>query len=146
MPQPLLQLASVPPATVTEGASVQAAVEVMRAARVGAVAVVAGDILKGIFTERDLMLRVVAENREPVSTAVGEVMVRDPVSVGAGTPRHEALQLMIDNHFRHLPITAASGKLLGMVSIRNLLQHQVARLEGHRDSLEQYMTADGPGG
>ncbi len=146
MPIPLLKLADSPPTTVTPGTSVLAAVDAMRAARVGAVAVVEGDVLRGIFTERDLMLRVVGADLEPAATTVGEVMVSDPVSVQADTPRPEALKVMIDNHFRHLPITDAEGRLVAMVSIRNLLKHQVKRLEGHMASLEQYIAADGPGG
>lgn len=146
MPVPLLKLADSPPTTVSPGTSVLAAVDAMREARVGAVAVVEGEQLKGIFTERDLMLRVVAADLEPAATTVGEVMVKDPVSVKPDTPRPEALKLMIDNHFRHLPIADADGKLLAMVSIRNLLKHQVERLEGHMASLEQYIAADGPGG
>ena len=70
----LLKFASVPPATVASSATVLEAVEVMAEHGVGAVAVVQGGQLIGIFTERDVMLRVVLRHRHPKDTRVGEVM------------------------------------------------------------------------
>src|ERR1039458_3865454 len=73
-PMSLLKIASVPPATVEPQASVLEAVETMAEHGVGAVAVVEKGELRGIFTERDLMLRVVLRSRHPKDTRVGEVM------------------------------------------------------------------------
>ena len=64
------------------------------------------------------------------------------LSTGPG----EALAIMIERHFRHLPVVNDDGKLLGMLSIRNLLQSQVDELTHQLDSLEQYVSNDGPGG
>jgi CBS domain-containing protein len=61
---------------------------------------------------------------------------------GAG----EALSIMLERHFRHLPVADDHGKLLGMLSIRNLLERRVDELSRELDSLEQYVSNDGPGG
>ncbi len=53
---------------------------------------------------------------------------------------------MIERHFRHLPVVDSNGKLLGMLSIRNLLQFRIDDLSQQLDSLEQYVSNDGPGG
>jgi CBS domain-containing protein len=143
---PLMKICDSPPTSVTPAATVMDAVHAMVAARVGAVAVLDGERLRGIFTERDLMRRVVAEGRDPRTTRVADVMVGDPVSVGADTTRERALDLMMEHHFRHLPVVDAKGRAIGMVSIRNLLRHQVVRLSEDVRALEQYLAADGPGG
>jgi len=146
MPEALLKLADCPPASVTAATTVRAAVDVMRDARVGAVVVLEGERVAGIFTERDVMLRVVGAGLDPLTTTVSSVMVSNPVSVTPAARRAEALELMLTNHFRHLPITDDAGKAIGMLSIRNVLANRVERLEGHMASLEQYILADGPGG
>ena len=142
----LLKIADTPPTQVTSSATVAQAVGRMIEARVGAVAVIDDGALTGIFTERDLMRSVVGERRDPDTTQVAEVMVRRPIHVAPDTRRSEALDLMLTRHIRHLPITGADGTVLGMLSIRNLLAHQVERLREGLDSLEQYIAADGPGG
>jgi hypothetical protein len=53
---------------------------------------------------------------------------------------------MVDRHFRHLPVADRYGKLLGMLSIRNVLQWRIDDLSGELDALEQYVSNDGPGG
>jgi len=56
------------------------------------------------------------------------------------------LAIMLERHFRHLPVVDHDGKLLGMLSIRNVLQWRVDDLTQELDSLEQYVANDGPGG
>ena len=146
MNDPLLKIADTPPTSVTGATNVLDAVKTMRAARVGAAAVIDDGALRGIFTERDLMNSVVGAGLDPAATAVEDVMVADPVCVEVGTARSKALDLMLTNHFRHLPVVDVDGRPLGMLSIRNLLHHQVERLREGMESLEQYILADGPGG
>src|SRR5262245_25119652 len=98
---PLLRIAHVPPPTVAPTATVQEAVRVMTQRRVGAVAVVDGGRLAGIFTERDLMTKVVNEGKSPDTTTVSDVMVRDPLGLPPDARRGEALEAMIRGHFRH---------------------------------------------
>ena len=63
-----------------------------------------------------------------------------------GTGAGEALGIMLERHFRHLPVADDNGKLLGILSIRNLLEWRVDDLSHELDSLEQYVSNDGPGG
>jgi CBS domain-containing protein len=142
----LLKLAQVPSAEIGPEATVLGAVGVMAKARVGAVAVTDRAELQGIFTERDLMLRVVQQRRDPAATKVREVMT-SPVATASDTmTASEALTLMLDRHLRHLPILGSDGQLLGMLSIRDLLQDKVEQLSRELDSMDQYLLNDGPGG
>jgi len=145
----LLRIAHVPPATVEPGATVLDAVNVMAGQGVGAVAVVSNaekTELEGIFTERDVMLRVVLKGRDPRQTPVREVMT-SPVETGSEqTTASDALTLMLERHLRHLPILGRDSRLLGMLSIRNLLEHEVEGLQRELHSLDQFLSNDGPGG
>ena len=145
-PSPLLRIAHAPAVTVGTDATVSDAVNAMLDNRVGAVVVADEGKLAGIFTERDLMVKVVGPGLNAATVEIREVMEDDPVSVTAATRRSEALGLMMERHFRHLPVVDDDDTVLGMLSIRNLLQHQLDRLKEQMDSLEQYVLADGPGG
>jgi len=142
----LLRIASVPPAVVEPKASVLEAVEVMSEHAVGAVAVVENGKLLGIFTERDVMLRVVLRHRHPRDTRVGEVMTSPVETITDESHEEDALVHMVERHVRHLPIVSTKGELTGMLSIRNLLEHRVDELARELHSLDQYLSNDGPGG
>jgi len=142
----LLKIASVPGALVSPEASVFDAVHLMNDQRVGAVAVVKDDKLAGIFTERDLMIRVVLEGKDSKETPVGDVMTPDCVSAAKDMSMGEALQIMTERHFRHLPVVDANKKVLGLLSIRNLLHQRVDKLSQELDSVVAFFTADGIGG
>lgn len=113
---------------------------------VGAVAVVDEETLVGIFTERDLMLKITDRGVDPGDILVSDVMETDVQTVAPDAARSEAASLMLTHNCRHLPITNDEGRLLGMLSIRHLYREQLRRLRGQMDSLESYMGADGPGG
>ena len=145
----LLKIAHAPAATVEPGATVFDAVSVMARERVGAVAVVEKNgksQLRGIFTERDLMLRVVQQERNPRQTPVREVMTSPVETASEETTAAEALTLMLERHLRHLPLVGGDGQLLAMLSIRNLLEDQVEDLKRTLNSLDQYLSNDSPGG
>ena len=142
----LLKIASVPAATVSPKTSVVDAVKLMADQRVGAVAVTEKEKLTGIFTERDLMIRVVQEGKDPQTTPVSDVMTADCVSAKKDMSMGEALQVMTDRHFRHLPVVDDDNKVLGLLSIRNLLHNRVDRLSQELDSVVAFFTADGIGG
>ncbi len=142
----ILKIAGVPPAVVSLTTTVLEAVQVMVSKRVGAVAVVQGDRLAGIFTERDVMLRVVLARHDPATTKMMDVMSASVESATADTTAGEALGVMIERHFRHLPILNSEGRVVGILSVRNLLQTRVEDLTQQLDSMENYLTADGPGG
>lgn len=142
----LLKVAHVPPASVETNATALDAVQVMAEEGVGAVAVVEKGDLRGIFTERDLMLRVALKGRQPKEAKIAEVMTSPPKTTTDETTAEDALNFMIENHIRHLPVVDKDGKLLGMLSIRNLLEHMVEDLRRELHSLDQYLLNDGPGG
>ena len=142
----LLKIAQVPPPLVELGASVLEAVEVMAERGVGAVGVVENRMLRGIFTERDVMLRVVLRGRDPKLTLVRDVMTAPAETVSEDITEEAALVQMVERHVRHLPIVAKDGRLQAMLSIRNLLEHRVDELARELHSLDQYLLNDGPGG
>ncbi|MGH9389835.1 MAG: CBS domain-containing protein [Vicinamibacteria bacterium] len=142
----LLRIASVPAATVSHETTVFEAVRLMSDERVGAVAIVSDGKLSGIFTERDLMIRVVLEGRDPGATPVGEVMTAHCISAKNDMSMGEALQIMTERHFRHLPVVDENDRVLGLLSIRNLLHNRVDKLSQELDSVVAFFTADGGGG
>lgn len=106
--------------TVPPDMAVADAVQIMREVNIGAVLVVAGDRLRGIFTERDLLRRVVAEHRDPHGTPVERVMTPDPLCVDETTTVQDAMLMVTDQRIRHLPVSRA-GRLAGIVSSRDLM-------------------------
>ena len=142
----LLTLARVPPLIVEPDISVMEAVGAMARDRVGAVVVVTAGRLQGIFTERDVMLRVVQQSRDPRATLVRDVMTADVRTVIDASTSEEAIEIMLTEHLRHLPVLGKDGKVLGLLSIRALLEDRVQDLSREVSSLEQYLGNDGPGG
>lgn len=106
------------------GHTVLETVRAMVERNIGAVPVIHGGKLVGIFSERDLMRRVVAEGRDPRATCLAEVMTDDPLAVGTGEDLETCLALMRRHGFRHLPV-CHEGQLVGMVSLRDILLHDL---------------------
>jgi len=128
-------------------ASVADAIHKMLDHHVGAVAVVDSEYrVAGIFTERDVLRKMSLSHVDPKATPVRELMTTPVEMATRGTGAGEALTTMLERHFRHLPVADDSGKLLGILSIRNLLEWRVDDLSRELESLEQYVSNDGPGG
>ena len=142
----LLQIAHVPAICVSPDATVLEAIEASLPARVGAVAVVEKDALVGIFTERDVMLKVVYERRDAAKTRVREVMTAPVFSLAPETPPRDALTLMLDKHIRHIPISEDGVTVKGMLSVRNILQFLVNDLTEDLHHMQSFLGADSPGG
>lgn len=100
--------------------SVAAAARLMAENKVGAIMVARDEQLLGIFTERDLVVRIVAKGIDPEATPLERVMTRSPVVVGSKTPLGYALVLMQEKGFRHLPVTEGR-KPVGIVSSRSAM-------------------------
>jgi CBS domain-containing protein len=132
--------------TVTRTDTVMKAIEIMGSARIGSVLIEEDGRLAGIFSERDVMLRVVLEHRDPNKTRVEEVMTTPVHAISMRTTGDEALKIMVQEHIRHLPIVDEKGRAQAIVSMRGLLQEKVSELHQQLDSLESYITADGIGG
>lgn len=114
--------------------SIEAQRTVLEAARlmmehnVGALPVLRNGELAGIFSERDIMNRVVAAGRQPGYTAVAEVMTANPRSVNLDETIEECLFIMHEFGFRHLPIVEGK-ELKGLVSLRDIVLRQAAELD-----------------
>ena len=91
---------------------------------IGAVPVLQDGLLVGIFSERDLMKKVVVEGRDPARTLVSEVMTDDPLTVGPREDVETCMVLMRRHGFRHLPICDGQ-QLVGMVSLRDIMLHDL---------------------
>ncbi|MGG5809179.1 CBS domain-containing protein [Falsiroseomonas sp. CW058] len=116
------------PVTLPPDATVQQACEKMREKRVGCVVVVAEDNrLLGIFTGRDAVCRIGAECRDPRATTLREAMTHRPVSLPPGAGALDALRLMQDGGFRHVPLVR-EGRVVGVVSRGDFRAIEHARL------------------
>lgn len=101
----------------------------MKDYRLGAILLVEGDTLAGIFSERDLLTRVVAEGKDPKNTAVSEVATLEPVTVQETESVKVCAQILEDKNFRHLPIVNSKGKLTGVISSRDFFKYVTKELE-----------------
>jgi CBS domain-containing protein len=102
-------------------ATVRDAARTMSARNVGAIAVLDSGKLVGIFSERDVLTRVVVEGRNPDDTRVESVMTKDIIVAAPADDINDALQKMYECNCRHLPVVQG-GNLVGMISIRDLLR------------------------
>lgn len=100
--------------------SVSQAARLMAGRNTGAVLVVEDGGLVGIFTERDVVFRVIAQGLDPVTTVVQTVMTRSPLSLDPGRTYGHALLLMQENGFRHVPVVE-NGRPIGIISSRNAM-------------------------
>jgi CBS domain-containing protein len=107
-------------------ASVWEAACVMTKANIGSVLIIdTAAVMVGIVTERDLMTRVLAKALNPQITKVSEVMTHEPHCIGPDTKVSEAVLIMIERGFRHLPIVTPAGKILGVFSVRDALPREI---------------------
>jgi CBS domain-containing protein len=110
------------------------AIRMMLERRVGAVAVVdENKRVAGIFTERDVLRRLSLSGRDPAETPVRDLMTTPVEMATLDTTPGEALATMVEYHYRHLPIVDDDGQLLGMLSIRNVLQARIDALTRQLD-------------
>lgn len=115
-------------------------VQAMVTRNIGAVPIVRDGLLVGIFSERDLMKRVVAEARNPQVTRLEEVMTENPLTVSPIETPENCMLLMRRHGFRHLPI--CDGKqLLGVISLRDLLLHDLTEKDYEVRMMRAYIQA-----
>jgi CBS domain-containing protein len=107
--------------TVSGDVTIREAVGTMASARIGAVLVVENGRVAGIFTERDLMTKVVAGDREPATTRVADVMTRDVKTVKVDDAAIDCLETMDEGKFRHMPVVDDQGRPIGMLSQRDFV-------------------------
>jgi CBS domain-containing protein len=100
----------------------------MNAHNVGALVVMEGDTLEGIFTERDVLTRVVAQDRDPDLTPLAEVMTTSLVTLGPDDWALDALRLMSEIGFRHIPVVE-HGRVFGMISLRDFVGAELQQFQ-----------------
>ena len=99
--------------------TVMTAAKLMAEHNIGAIMVMDTNKLVGIFTERDIVNRVVAAGLSPADTMISMVMTSNPIRLKSGESVYHALEVMKKNHIRHLPLEE-DGEIIGMISIRDL--------------------------
>jgi CBS domain-containing protein len=113
--------------------TVKEAANLMSVHRVGALLVSDGEALRGIFTERDVLMRVVAQGRDPERTSVADVMTTSLITISPETPIEEVERIMRDNRIRHLPVLQGH-ELAAVISIGDVL---VFHAESRKHMVEQ---------
>jgi len=143
----LLHLCDEQPAAVNPETSCADAIQLMLEHRVGAVTVIDEQrVIAGIFTERDVLRKLALSGRDPAKTRVADLMTAPVILATPDTSPGEAFSIMMERHFRHLPVVDDRGRLIAMLSIRNVLEWRVDELTDRLDTMEQYITNDAPGG
>jgi CBS domain-containing protein len=109
--------------------TVAQAVELMRRERVGCLLICQGERLVGIFTERDLLRRVLAPGK-PLTLAVAECMTPNPVVVNPKESIGAAVRRMEEGGYRHLPVVDNAGRPLGVLSVKRIVHYLVEHFPG----------------
>jgi len=125
----VLKYCAANPAQVPLTATAADGIQAMISRGMGAVAVVdENEIVAGIFTERDVLKKIALSGRDPKTIPIREVMSAPVVMATKSTNIVEALQVMVDQQKRHLPVVEENGKLIGILSIRHVLERKVDEL------------------
>jgi CBS domain-containing protein len=130
---------------VQRDASVADAARTMTTNNVGIVVVLAGDRLVGVFSERDIVRRVVDRGLDPAATLVAEVMTTDLVVAQADDDYRSAMRMMDQSNIRHLPVVSGD-RLLSMLSIRDLIRVDLEDKGQEIRALHEYLYQVPPGG
>ena len=124
--RPIEEVEGRPPIRVRPATTLLEVVKALKGGNRGAVIVVDDDgRISGVFTERDVMLRLDHSNLDWHTIPVGEVMTRNPKTIAADAPIAEALRLMTEGAFRHLPVVDDDGRAISVASIRAIMAHLV---------------------
>lgn len=129
---------------VSPSVTVMEAVAVMNREKIGSVLVMEEGALAGIFTERDVLVRVVAAERDAARTRVEEVMTSEIVGVRLKTTVDEAMQIITAKRCRHLPVIDEDERVVGLISIGDVTRWVVRDRENHIEELTAYITGSYP--
>lgn len=120
---------------------VSEASKLMASKNAGAVLVIEGGILVGIFTERDAVFRVLAKGRDAAATQLRSVMTCDPATLAPGSSYGHALMLMQEQGFRHVPVVEGT-RVVGIVSARNAMDPDLEEFVAEARRREHYRTSN----
>ena len=124
--------------SITPGATVYEAIALMAEKNIGALPVVEGRTLVGIFTERDYTRNVILKGKSSKSTLVHEIMTKSPRAVGTGDTIGECMRLMTEKRVRHLPVLK-DGELIGILSIGDVVKWVISAQTATIDQLTKYI-------
>lgn len=119
--------------------SVQKAAQLLADKRIGALPVMDGDTIAGIFSERDLLYCVARSGAEVLNSPVGEVMTSPAITIEADTSVLKALSLMTRRRIRHLPVMDG-GTMVGFVSIGDMVKYRMDVIESEAQQMREYIT------
>ena len=125
-------------ATIRAEEKVSAAVRVLGDRRIGALPVVDGDAIVGIISERDVIYSLKDHGAEVLDWPISRVMSAPAITVDPSTPVLNALALITQRRVRHLPVVA-DGRLVGIVSIGDLVKHRIERIEHEAAAMREYI-------
>jgi len=120
------------------GVTVREAAGLLAERRIGALPVVEGEAVVGIFSERDLLYCVAREGAAVLDRPLSQVMTAPPITVDPATDVLEALSLMTRRRIRHLPVVQ-DGRMVGFVSIGDLVKHRIELIEGEAQAMRDYI-------
>lgn len=129
---------------VSDDVTVDAAVAEMNRHRIGSILVKADGKVVGIFTERDVLTRVVSSGRDPKATIVREVMTADYQWITRDTSVEDAMQLITDKRVRHLPVLE-NDEAVGLLSIGDITRWLLKVNEMEAENLRRYLFSEYPG-
>jgi len=127
---------------VTPKTTVYESLEKMSAQNVGSMLVMEKEKLRGIFTERDYMKKVVLLGRSSKNTNAEDIMTTNPICVAPTDSVDNALAIMTEEHCRHLPVID-EGKIIGIVSIGDLVKKKISAMEAAIKHLNDYISSTG---
>ena len=127
-------------ATIDHDKSVLQAAKIMHDRHIGSVLVMRDGRIAGIFTERDLMNRIVAEQRDPAATPVGDVMTERIACCDEDTTLDACRTTMTKHRMRHLPVLDSDGRLVGIISSGDILARELKDTEETLHYLHDYIT------
>lgn len=125
--------------SVSPDSSVYDALEDLEEKNLGGLVVVENDKLIGVFTERDYARKVILKGRSSRETRVSDIMTNRPIYVKPDNTIEECMQLMNNKHIRHLPVME-NNKLIGVISISDIISHIISEKDFIIENLEQYIT------
>ncbi len=125
--------------SVSPGATVYDALVLMKEKNIGAVLVLEGSRLAGIFSERDYARKIVLLGRASKDTLVNEVMTTRVITVGVEEKIEKCMEIMSERHIRHLPV-AEGDTLIGIISINDIVSAIIREQKAHIKSLESYIS------
>ncbi len=130
--------------TIAPTATITAAVQLMNELHIGALLVIdTSDHLIGIFTERDVLSRIVGQDRNPHTTTVSAVMTRRLTTTTPETTVDEAMTLFMEQRIRHLPVLS-QGKLVGIISIGDVNRRLLEENQLEAQHLRDYIHGEAP--